>query len=623
MAIPHSATVMHHTGEVAESIAMGINAEDFPFLADILNGLYSDVIAAPVREMSTNAWDSHVQAGNPRPIEITLPSAERLEFIVQDHGIGMSIDDLRLTYSRYGRSDKRESNDVAGMLGLGSKSPLSYAVGFTVTAVKNHEKVSAFVTKNKEGLGVIQILVPPAATDEPNGVQVKIPVDRYDVDDFRRAANDLFRFWEPGSVLIDGEPPASQDWQTSALHIDADTWLVRMDAGLHSSYVVTGNVPYPVADVTVGRMTYRFVARLNIGDVVPVPSREALKHTPWTDETLSDLNEYITLRFRHALNAAKESTKTRWEETLLRSVWMGSKTTLRASQERPIWVYDPNAWRRKASAHTSYQIANITLSNVVVVTGFTAKNLSPSARERLTDFAGHSATFVILPQGIGVGMLDGRPNTFTWDRIVGSTEKPKAARSARGPKVETVYNIYGKGGMTAAELVECDDTLLYLNPGEHPTHGRLAGATIVCLYSSAQLPRIKRFVPHISPYQDEVARQRKAAQAAITPADLDIMRARTLPYQFADFSADEVKDPELASLIRANGLDDTPTIANAKHFGCSFDFKPIPKFDKRYPLVVTSMPYGHAISEANVKAERLFYMNARYEARQASKQVVS
>lgn len=607
MAIPTIAQVMHHTGNVQEDIAMGVRAEDFPFLADILNGLYSDTVAAPVREYSTNAWDSHVFAGVTRPIEITLPTTERLEFVVQDFGLGMSIDNLRETYAMYGASDKRDSNAVAGMLGLGSKSALSYAEAFTVSAVKGGVKVVAMVTKDDRGLGVIKVL-DTLGTDEPNGVRITVPVDRYDVDRFRTAARNLFRFWEPGSVLVDGEAPVAQEWATSALQIDSDTWLVRKDAGLHSSYVIMGNVPYPVEDVTIGHMDYRFVARLNIGDVVPTPSREAVKNDRWTEETLSDLRDYITLRFKPALDRAKASTTTRWEDTLLRSVWMGSQTKLRASQDRPIWSFEPGAWGRKARSHLSYAIRSITLTNVVIVTGFTAKNLSGSARERLVAFAGAKANYVILPIGVGVGVLEGRPNTYTWDQIVGSTETPKADKAARAPKAETIYAVLGQTtGMTAAQLAEVSGTVLYLEPGEHSSHGDL-NATVVRLYSPAQLPRIQRFVPRISPYQNEVTRQRKAAVAAITADDLRIMQAKTLPTFLTAFDPSQVHDLELSSLILRSKADEPACIAEAKRFGYAPEIKPLPDFSERYPLAFAT-PYDRSLA-----AERLFYMNARYDA---------
>src|SRR5690606_19893214 len=114
----------HHVGEIKAEFAAGIRSEDFPHLANLLINLYSDPVAAVIREYACNAYDSHIAAGNTDPILVTLPTHASPEFVVQDFGIGLSIDDLRDVYSMYGRSLKRESNDMVGQLGLGCKSGL-------------------------------------------------------------------------------------------------------------------------------------------------------------------------------------------------------------------------------------------------------------------------------------------------------------------------------------------------------------------------------------------------------------------------------------------------------------------------------------------------------------------
>lgn len=626
MAIPSNTAVMQHSGNIliTEDIAMGIRAEDFPFLADVLNGLYSNTVAAPVREYSTNAWDSHVFAGVKRPIEVTLPSAENMEFIVQDFGLGMSIDDLRNTYAMYGASDKRDSNDVAGQLGLGSKSALSYADAFTVTGIKDGVKVTVMVTKNERGLGVIKPL-DSRPTTEGNGVTIKIPVGRYDVQRFRDEAENLFRFWEPGTVLIDGKTPELQEWADSALHIDEDLILVRPDSSLYKSYVIMGNVPYPVPDATIKfkhtTIQRRFVARLNIGDVDFTPSREEVKHTAHTDNTIAELHAHIAERFGPSLERAKATCKTRWEETVLRSVWMGSRTNIGAAGGF-IWTFDPNGYHRKAQAHKNYSVSNLTHTNLVVVTGFKAQTVSQSARERLVQFAG-AATFVIFPTGAATHVLEGRPNTYAWSEIEGLTSLPKAAKAARGPKVETVYSIYGQNGMTAPQLAQVSGKVLYLNSNQAPRYGSL-DATVVMLYSSNQLPRLQRYVPTIEHYEDEATRRREAATKAITPTDRQIALARTLPEIFKVMDHTKIDDTELANLILMAKMGDTDTMRDAQRFHVAIQpTGTLPDFIERYPLIGNGGYYN--TSNKPLIAERTFYINAKHAARVAaeSQQVAS
>lgn len=617
MAIPRNSALMHHVGDVAEAIPMGIHAEDFPFLAETLNSLYSNPIAALIREYSTNAWDSHVDAGVIRPIEITLPTWDSPEFIVQDFGLGMSVADLRSTYAFYGASNKRDSDAVAGQLGLGSKSGLSYATSFVVTAVKDHEKVVAQVTKDERGLGVIQVLIPPAATDEANGVRITIPVERDDIDDFHVEATNLFQFWTPGTVLIDGEPPEIPEWVNGALHIDDDTWLVRKNT-LGDSHVIMGNVAYPVPDAQVGHATYRFVARLNIGDVEFVPSREAVKHTPWTDETLSDLNDFIRTNFRRVLNDSIAGATSLWEEAQIKMLWKDTKgTILRSTTDRRIWTFQPDRrWGRKSEAHNTYSLSNLIQTSTVVITGFSAKNVSAVAKERLIERFGSTAFFVILPVGTrGTHLLDGRPNVHSWESVVGATTKPKAARGSRGPKVETIYTTTS-GGMTADDLAALDGKVLLLFPNESATYGNL-DATVVMLYSTAQEPRIRRYVPNIILYTDEVRARIEAASKAITAHDRRIAQARTLPDTFASLDPDKVADPELAEHIRLSRADDTPTMQEASRFRVAITHDEITNYAKRYPLAAMTPNYYDHIPADAVAKERLFYVNARYNANKA------
>ena len=113
--------------------------------------LYSDTSTAVIREYSTNAVDSHIMAGKADvPIEITLPDLYDPYFIVQDYGLGMSEEDLFETYTKFGNSTKRETNDVNGMYGFGSKSAVAYTNQFTNESVKDGEKIHALVTKRPD-----------------------------------------------------------------------------------------------------------------------------------------------------------------------------------------------------------------------------------------------------------------------------------------------------------------------------------------------------------------------------------------------------------------------------------------------------------------------------------------
>ena len=126
--IPH---VVKREGGTFERREFTIAAtkEAFRILSD---GLYSDKIGAVIRELSTNAVDSHILANNTDVFEIHLPSHQEPWFLVCDYGIGMSHKDVMDLYSTYFGTNKADDLNTTGCLGLGSKSPLAKVRSFTV-----------------------------------------------------------------------------------------------------------------------------------------------------------------------------------------------------------------------------------------------------------------------------------------------------------------------------------------------------------------------------------------------------------------------------------------------------------------------------------------------------------
>jgi HSP90 family molecular chaperone len=128
----HSAGIKNESGfTIAQTSKM------FKILSD---SLYSDKVMAVIRELSTNAYDSHIASGNKNPFKVILPSAAKPNFVVRDYGTGLSQRDMESLYTTYGASNKNDSNDFVGCLGLGSKSPFAYTKSFTTSSYFNGQK---------------------------------------------------------------------------------------------------------------------------------------------------------------------------------------------------------------------------------------------------------------------------------------------------------------------------------------------------------------------------------------------------------------------------------------------------------------------------------------------------
>lgn len=273
-----------------DSFDMSLDENSLVHLMEVLTKMYSDPALAVIREYSANGLDSHVKAGQTRPIEVSLPSRWNQNFVVRDFGVGMDVEYMRTVYSKYGASDKRDSNDFIGGFGIGSKAGLAYTHSFTVTAWKDGKRSRAIVSKNEAGAGKFDI-IDVVDSDEPNGVEISIAV-KGDTQEFARKARDFFAFWERGTVLLDGDEPKYREGIAvgdNLTYVRSGNYWQKQD-----SYVVVGSVPYKIDmdKVRGGNRLYEagigVTLRVGVGEVAIAPSREALTYTPGTIDVLSN-----------------------------------------------------------------------------------------------------------------------------------------------------------------------------------------------------------------------------------------------------------------------------------------------------------------------------------------------
>jgi hypothetical protein len=218
------------------------SAKAFSILSD---GLYSNKIRAIVRELSTNALDSHIAAGRAdQPFTVNIPNILAPWFSVRDYGVGLSHEEVKEIYTSYFTSTKSDSDDFVGALGLGSKSPFSYTDNFSVTAIKDGRKglYSAYI----DDTGVPSIaLMSETETDEPNGVEVRLGVN--DRDDFYKFAREAAYVYKHFAVRpeITGESVEFKDTEyfrkdiLPGIHIRKNSYHSR-------NVIVMGSIEYPI-----------------------------------------------------------------------------------------------------------------------------------------------------------------------------------------------------------------------------------------------------------------------------------------------------------------------------------------------------------------------------------------
>lgn len=238
--------VINKTSDIAERVGE-IKEETFKIKASpkafqiLSQGIYTDSITPPIRELATNAWDAHVAAGNEKtPFEVHLPSTLEPWFSIRDFGVGMSEEEIDKIYTTYFESTKTESNDYVGCLGLGSKSPFCYTDTFSVMSIQNGIKL-VYTCFLENGVPRCAKLGEETTTD-PTGMYIQFSVKTGDIDKFISHAKTIYdRFIHRPKILNYTDFKYSD--RTSKF--EGDGW--RLVSGQSQSYAVMGNIAYPIS----------------------------------------------------------------------------------------------------------------------------------------------------------------------------------------------------------------------------------------------------------------------------------------------------------------------------------------------------------------------------------------
>lgn len=267
-------------------------AKAFRILSD---GLYSDKIQAIMRELSCNAYDSHIAAKNDKPFTVHMPNELEPYFSIRDYGTGLSHDDIMNIFTTYFQSTKTDSNDYVGCLGLGSKSPFSYTDNFTVSSWHNGVKRTYNAFINESEIPSIAMMAEDKTKDH-NGIEIQFPVQRHDFSEFVRKAPKTFKYFKLQPEIVGVK--IKLDKPNYFLH--KNTWGVRSNelTGDYSSgaFAVMGNVCYPIDDYPEANLTpmekcvldLGIDIHFDIGDLEVSASREKLSYNTQTKKNIKD-----------------------------------------------------------------------------------------------------------------------------------------------------------------------------------------------------------------------------------------------------------------------------------------------------------------------------------------------
>lgn len=264
--------------------------------------IYSNPIGTVVREITSNCFDSHVEAGVKAPVLIKKSfdgqtGTHYISFI--DYGVGMSPDRVENIYGVYFESTKRCDNTQIGGFGIGGKTPLAYKrpTGHGVGEYDN----SFYVITNYNGVKYYYYIIEGAdspeisllhqeETKEGNGTEVRIPVLEKDMNSFAKEMVRQLYYFE--DIIFEGFEDTHYDNTLSNEYqiVRGKTFFYRGAEYAQAMHVCLGRVAYPIDYNVLGLNSSDYyipvAVKLEVGEINVTASREQLDYSEHTIKVL-------------------------------------------------------------------------------------------------------------------------------------------------------------------------------------------------------------------------------------------------------------------------------------------------------------------------------------------------
>ena len=276
-------------GDIRE-FKTSIDPKNLEFITTLLSSnLYSDPEQSFIREIVSNAWDSHVEAGTTdTPVIVRFKKGnDGWEVTIRDFGTGLSPERFQEVYCNIGSSTKRESNEFIGGFGIGKYSSL--ACTNTVYITSYYEGTAFLYVMVKSGNTITTNLVMKKPTEEKNGVEVTIK-NIYNIVPYRKALKYIVFF---PNVYIDGIDNSINNTKLKRFN----NFAVASEP--IDTKILLGNVLYPYNARLLSSASNDFlrniessgiVIKFNVGEISITPNRESIIYS---SDTISKIEDKI------------------------------------------------------------------------------------------------------------------------------------------------------------------------------------------------------------------------------------------------------------------------------------------------------------------------------------------
>lgn len=294
--------------------------ESAAFFDVLSKSLYSNPMLAAIREPICNAWDAHIAAGKTDvPIEVSVSSEG---ITIRDFGYGIAHEDINNLYCRYGKSTKRGDDDLTGGFGVGCKAPYAYADHFEVTSYHNGTARVYAMSRHPETNFPMWNLLAEVPSEE-TGLQVSIPSKNCSTE-FQAAKHAI----ASGSILatLNGVSVPTLDFSGSPFAL-MESMKYANKGSTHCGYIQYGSVLYPfdygdmpafshIAEKLPYFRGHALCIKAPAGSLSIPPSREALRDTEQTQETIKELLQAFLQMWERRTNMAKQRMRSHIRETV-------------------------------------------------------------------------------------------------------------------------------------------------------------------------------------------------------------------------------------------------------------------------------------------------------------------
>lgn len=332
--------IIEHTSEVVNNTLLSTNdfsILDSPMLYKLMyTSLYEDKEKIVLQELSANALDAHIVAGNEdTPIEIVLPTKLQPELVVRDFGVGMSLETLSSIYTVYGASTKRSDNTAIGGFGLGSKSPFALSDSFIVEST--HKGITSTVTCFLDnGMPKFSVFT-SESTGKSDGTEIRVPIASEEVQSrLKNKVSSLYLLWPVKPKITSSGTDILAD---SGVIVENDLYLLPTGkiayGDRYKMIVAVGPFTYALPTGIVERIekdsnireiaekfkllrstlkneVYRVVPKFAIGELELSPSREVIEPTEKNFKTITE--KMLGIERRPFIGAKRKFTVAWYEE---------------------------------------------------------------------------------------------------------------------------------------------------------------------------------------------------------------------------------------------------------------------------------------------------------------------